>query len=40
MEVGGFTVGAVALIGLVKDCVDLYSMFTLAQNLEKDASKL
>ncbi|KAL6912696.1 hypothetical protein FSST1_010456 [Fusarium sambucinum] len=37
MEVGGFTVGAIALVSLLKDCVDLYSMFTSAQNLDRDA---
>ncbi|KAF0642257.1 hypothetical protein FPSE5266_03987 [Fusarium pseudograminearum] len=40
MEVGGFAVGAVALASLFKDCADLYSMFTSAQNLDKDAATL
>ncbi|GKU20497.1 unnamed protein product [Fusarium langsethiae] len=40
MEVGGFAVGAVGLVSLLKDCVDLYSMFKLAQNLDEDAKKL
>ncbi|KAM0371638.1 hypothetical protein ACHAPY_009995 [Fusarium culmorum] len=40
MEVGGFVVGTVALVSLFKDCVELYSMFTWAKNLEKDSASL
>ncbi|RGP75726.1 small s [Fusarium sporotrichioides] len=40
MEVGGFAVGAIGLVSLFKDCVDLYSMFEMAQNLDDDAKAL
>lgn len=36
MEAGGLALGAVSLVSLIKDCVDLYSMFKSAQNLDKD----
>ncbi|KAM5517777.1 P-loop containing nucleoside triphosphate hydrolase [Fusarium oxysporum f. sp. phaseoli] len=37
MEVAGLTLGAVALVSLFKDCVDLFSMITAARDLGKDA---
>ncbi|KAF9774685.1 hypothetical protein IL306_007285 [Fusarium sp. DS 682] len=40
MEVAGFTIGAVALISLFKDCVDLFSMITAARDLGRDAAIL
>ncbi|SCO09631.1 related to small s protein [Fusarium fujikuroi] len=38
MEVAGLTIGAVALVSLFKDCVDLLSMITAARDLGKDAA--
>ncbi|CZR36091.1 uncharacterized protein FPRO_03649 [Fusarium proliferatum ET1] len=38
MEVVGLTIGAVALVSLFKDCVDLFSMITAARDLGKDAA--
>ncbi|KAF5701311.1 hypothetical protein FGLOB1_10282 [Fusarium globosum] len=38
MEVAGLTIGAVALVSLFKDCVDLFSMITAARDLGKDAA--
>ncbi|KAG7416464.1 hypothetical protein Forpe1208_v005571 [Fusarium oxysporum f. sp. rapae] len=40
MEVAGLTVGAVALVSLFKDCVDLFSMITAARDLGKVAAIL
>ncbi|KAF5585587.1 hypothetical protein FPCIR_8300 [Fusarium pseudocircinatum] len=40
MEVAGLTIGAVALVSLFKDCVDLFSMITAARDLGKDAAIL
>ncbi|KAG8668389.1 hypothetical protein FPOAC2_07673 [Fusarium poae] len=40
MEVGGFAMGAIALVSLAKDCTELYAMFVSAQELEKDSSSL
>ncbi|EXL73419.1 hypothetical protein FOPG_11229 [Fusarium oxysporum f. sp. conglutinans race 2 54008] len=40
MEVAGLTLGAVALVSLFKDCVDLFSMITAARDLGKDAAIL
>ncbi|KAG9503679.1 hypothetical protein J7337_003630 [Fusarium musae] len=40
MEVAGLTIGAVALVSLFKDCVDLFSMITSAHDLGKDAAIL
>ncbi|EEU47526.1 uncharacterized protein NECHADRAFT_35981, partial [Fusarium vanettenii 77-13-4] len=40
MEVAGLTIGAVALIGTFKDCIDLYSMISAARSLGKDAALL
>ncbi|KAF5627488.1 hypothetical protein F52700_8414 [Fusarium sp. NRRL 52700] len=40
MEVAGLTIGAVALVSLFKDCVDLFSMITAARDLGKDAALL
>ncbi|SCO85929.1 related to small s protein [Fusarium oxysporum] len=40
MEVAGLTLGAVALVSLFKDCVDLFSMITAARDLGKDAALL
>ncbi|KAM0549435.1 hypothetical protein ACHAPJ_009421 [Fusarium lateritium] len=38
MEIAGLTLGAVALISLFKDCVDLFSMITAARQLGEDAA--
>ncbi|KAL6361374.1 hypothetical protein LRP88_04842 [Fusarium phalaenopsidis] len=40
MDIAGLTVGAVALIGTFKDCIDLYSMISAARSLGKDAALL
>ncbi|KAF5553105.1 hypothetical protein FPHYL_8832 [Fusarium phyllophilum] len=40
MEVAGLTLGAVALVSLFKDCIDLFSMITAAVDLGKDAAIL
>ncbi|WZH42003.1 prion-inhibition and propagation-domain-containing protein [Fusarium acuminatum] len=40
MEAAGLTIGAVALISLFKDCVDLFSMITAARRLGQDAAIL
>ncbi|CAJ0548545.1 Ff.00g021580.m01.CDS01 [Fusarium sp. VM40] len=40
MEAAGLAIGAVALIGLFKDCVDLFSMITAARRLGQDAAIL
>ncbi|KAM0213236.1 hypothetical protein ACHAQI_004279 [Fusarium lateritium] len=40
MEATGLAIGAVALISLFKDCVDLFSMITAARRLGKDAAIL
>ncbi|KAF5546516.1 hypothetical protein FMEXI_5538 [Fusarium mexicanum] len=40
MEVAGLTIGAVALVSLFKDCVDLFSMITAARDLGKYAAIL
>jgi hypothetical protein len=40
MEVAGLTLGAVALVSLFKDCVDLFSIITVARGLVKDAAIL
>ncbi|RSL70704.1 hypothetical protein CEP51_012153 [Fusarium floridanum] len=40
MDIAGLTVGAAALIGTFKDCIDLYSMISAAGSLGKDAALL
>ncbi|KAH7245402.1 prion-inhibition and propagation-domain-containing protein, partial [Fusarium tricinctum] len=40
MEVAGLSIGAVALIGTFKDCIDLFSMITAARSLGRDAEIL
>ncbi|SPJ76345.1 related to small s protein [Fusarium torulosum] len=40
MEATGLAIGAVALISLFKDCVDLFSMITAARRLGQDAAIL
>jgi hypothetical protein len=40
MEAAGLAIGAVALISLFKDCVDLFSMITAASRLGQDAAIL
>ncbi|KAH6959344.1 prion-inhibition and propagation-domain-containing protein [Fusarium avenaceum] len=40
MEAAGLSIGAVALISLFKDCVDLFSMITAARRLGQDAALL
>ncbi|KAF5672526.1 hypothetical protein FHETE_3660 [Fusarium heterosporum] len=40
MEAAGLSIGAMALISLFKDCIDLFSMITAAHGLGKDAAIL
>lgn len=40
MEAAGLAIGAVALVSLFKDCIDLYSMISAARELDEDASIL
>ncbi|KAG5784651.1 hypothetical protein H9Q73_001715 [Fusarium xylarioides] len=40
MEAAGLTMGAVALVSLFKDCVDLFSMISAARDMGRDAAIL